>query len=80
MTAVIAELQDKVPSGKLKASLILQPRQQFVRDFARKNKGVVAGIDLFAASAEAWRNLPADEKEQYRRDYIAAKEKEIACM
>lgn len=80
MTAVIAELQDKVPSGKLKASLILQPRQQFVRDFARKNKGLVAGIDLFAASAEAWKNLPAEDKERYRRDYIMAKEKEIACM
>ncbi|XP_045138341.1 nucleolar transcription factor 1-like isoform X1 [Portunus trituberculatus] len=80
MTAVISELKEKIPSGKLKASLILQPRQQFVRDFADKNKGLVSGIDLFAASAEAWKKLPPEEKEQYRKDYILAKEKEIARM
>ncbi|XP_063853518.1 nucleolar transcription factor 1-like isoform X2 [Scylla paramamosain] len=80
MTAVIIELQEKVSRGSLKASLILQPRQQFVRDFAKKNKGLVAGVDLFTASAEAWRNLPEEDKEQYRREYIAAKEREIASM
>lgn len=80
MTAVISELKEKIPSGKLKTSLILQPRQQFVRDFADKNKGLVSGIDLFAASAEAWKKLPPEEKEQYKRDYILAKEKEIARM
>lgn len=36
--------------------------------------------ELFAASAEAWKKLPPEEKEQYTRDYILAKEKEIACM
>lgn len=36
--------------------------------------------ELFAASAEAWKKLPSEEKEQYTRDYILAKEKEIACM
>ncbi|KAG0719319.1 hypothetical protein GWK47_050759 [Chionoecetes opilio] len=80
MTAVLNELEDKIPSGKLKAFLILQPRQQFVRDFAEKNRGIVSGRELFAASADAWRKLPLEEKEQYTRDYIIAKEKEIACM
>ena len=66
-----------------------------VRFLCFKTRGITAGrtmnlssyhtflleqLELFAASAEAWRNLPTEEKEQYNRDYILAKEKEIACM
>lgn len=46
LTAVINELEAKIPSGKLKTFLILQPRQQFVRDFAEKNKGLIAGVGV----------------------------------
>lgn len=80
LTAVINELEEKIPRGKLKTFLVLQPRQQFVRDFAEKNKGLITGSNLFAATAEAWKKLPPEEKEQYTRNYILAKEKEIACM
>ncbi|KAG7157370.1 Nucleolar transcription factor 1-like [Homarus americanus] len=66
MTRVLTEVEEKISNGQINKYLILQPKTIFTKEFVKKNKGIPP-VKLFSTVAEAWKNLPQKEKENYTK-------------
>ncbi|XP_042242900.1 nucleolar transcription factor 1-like isoform X2 [Homarus americanus] len=76
MTRVLTEVEEKISNGQINKYLILQPKTIFTKEFVKKNKGIPP-VKLFSTVAEAWKNLPQKEKENYTKYSVKEKQRRL---
>ncbi|KAG7173977.1 Nucleolar transcription factor 1-A-like 1, partial [Homarus americanus] len=67
LATIIKEAEEKVSSFASRKKEIRQPISRFSKDFLSKSS--VKGPSVFALALEAWKNLPAEQKDMYQAQY-----------
>ncbi|XP_042233833.1 nucleolar transcription factor 1-like, partial [Homarus americanus] len=67
LATIIEEAEEKVSSFASRKKQIRQPISRFYKDFLSKSS--VKGPTVFALASEAWKNLPAEQKDMYQAQY-----------